>query len=299
MTNALAISSIALTVLSLCTASVLVIGAGAPELALGVASIVVTVLELINRARARPITPAPEGPRSPQFTFPWATGVFGGFFGGAIAAPVISIAYYAVLKASHEEMAKLGFPPPNEARLFVEIAMASLAIGAVVGLLTLGFAALFEHLRRGALMLTPLVNRLSGALVGGLIAGLICGPLGTLYFGLQPLPVLEPQIMMMGALPAVGLMTFSIVAYGNERVGRRTLTTLLLAMVAVALVAAAVAVILTAFEPEITALIREYIVLGTRGGLLQGGLYYGAFVGAALGIAVGLTLVMTTRRRQV
>lgn len=220
----------------------------------------------------------------------------GGFFGGAIAAPVISVAYYAVLTATREEMANLGFPPPNEPGLFVEIAMASLAIGAVVGLLTLGFAALFEHLRKGALLLTPLVNRISGALVGGIIAGLVCGPLGTLYFGLQPLPVLEPHIMLMGALPAVGLMTFSIVAYGDERVGRRTLTTLLLAMAAVALVAAAVAVILTAFEPEITALIHEYIVLGTRGELLRGGLYYGAFVGAALGIAVGLTLVMTTRR---
>ena len=100
----------------------------------------------------------------------------------------------------------------------------------------------------------------------------------------------------MGALPGAGLMTFSIVAYGNERVGRRTLKTLLLAMAAVALVATAVAVVLTAFTPEITALIEQYIVPGTRGGLLHAGLYYGAFVGAALGVVVGLTLLMTTRQ---
>lgn len=296
MTNALAISSIALTVLSLLTASVLVVGAGTPELALGVASIIVTVLELINRARATPAPAMPPGAGGPRFTFPWTTGVFGGFFGGAIAAPVIAVAYYSVLAAAREEMARLGFPPPDEIRLFVEIAMASLAIGAVVGVLTLGFAALFEHLRKGAPLLSPLVNRLTGAVAGGLIAGLVCGPLGTLYFGLQPLPVLEPQVMLIGALPAVGMMTFSIVAYGDERVGRRTFTTLLLAMVAVALVAAAVAVVLTAFTPEITALIHDYIVPGTRSGLLRGGLYYGAFVGAAMGVVVGLTLIMTTRR---
>ncbi len=192
VTNALAISSIALAVLSLLTASVFFVGASAPELALGVASIVVTVLELINRARTTPAVPQPGGPDDPQFDFPWATGVFGGFFGGAIAAPVISLAYWAVLTATREEMARLGFPPPNESKLFIEIAMASLAIGAVVGALTLGFAALFDHLRKGARVLTPLVNRLTGALVGGLVAGFICGPLGTLYFGLQPLPVLEP-----------------------------------------------------------------------------------------------------------
>lgn len=296
MTNALAIASISLTVLSLLMASVLIIDAGTPELALGAASIVVTVLELINRARATPAITMPEGPTGPRFTFPWSTGLFGGFFGGAVAAPIIALAYYAVLVATRQEMEKLGFPPPNQPRLFVEITMASLAIGAVVGVLTLGFAALFEHLRKGAPPLTPLVNRLTGALVGGLIAGLICGPLGTLYFGLQPLPVLEPKLMLMGALPAVGMMTFSIVAYGDERVGRRTLTTLFLALTAVALVAAPVTVVMAAFAPEIIALTEEYIVHGTRSGLLHGGIYYGAFVGTALGAVVGLTLLMTARR---
>lgn len=296
MTNALAISSIALAVLSLLTASVLVTGASTPELLLGVASIIVTVLELINRAHTTPAPLPPAGSGGPRFTIPWTTGLFGGFFGGAIAAPVIALAYHTVLVTTREEMAALGFPPPDEPRLFIEITMASLAIGAVVGVLTLGFAALFEHLRKGARVLTPLVNRLTGAFAGGLVAGLICGPLGTLYFGLQPLPVLEPHVMLMGALPAAGLMTFAIVAYGDERVGRRTLATLLLAMASVALVAAAVAVMLTALAPEINALTQQYIVSGTRSELLRGGLYYGAFVGAALGAVVGLTLLMTARR---
>lgn len=296
MTNALAISSLALTVLSLLTTSVMVVGAGKVELVLGAASIIVTVLELVHRARETPAAVARGEPGGPGFSFPWASGVFGGFFGGAIAAPVIIVAYNSVLVATRDEMAKLGFPPPDRPRLFVDIAMAALAIGAVVGVLTLGFAALFEHLRKGAPLLTPLVNRLTGAVIGGLIAGLICGPVGTLYFGLQPLPVMEPAIMLMGALPGAGLMTFSIVAYGNERLGRRTVFTLVLAMAAVMVVAAAVGVVLAAFAPEIVALIQQFIVPGTRGGLLQGGLYYGAFVGAALGLVVGLTLLMTTRR---
>ena len=159
----------------------------------------------------------------------------------------------------------------------------------------MGFAALFEHLRKAAPSLTPLVNRLTGAIAGGLLAGLICGPLGTLYFGLQPLPVLEPGLMLWGALPGAGLMTFSIVAYGDERFGKRTLQTLLLAMAAVALVATFAAIILTAFAPEIITLIQHYIVPWARTGLLHGGLYYGAFVGAMLGFVVGLTLLLTPR----
>ena len=102
--------------------------------------------------------------------------------------------------------------------------------------------------------------------------------------------------MLMGALPGAGLMTFSIVAYGDERLGWQTLKTLLLAMVAVGLVASVFAVVLTALSPEIIALILRYIVPGARGGLLYGGLYYGAFVGAALGLVVALTLLMTTRK---
>lgn len=299
MTNALAISSIALTALSLMTASVFLAGAGSLELALGVASIVVAAMELIHRARSTPAAPQPAGPSGPQFEFPWATGIFGGFFGGAIAAPVISAVYYSIVAGMREELIRRGFPPPNETKLIMEIVIASLAIGAVLGALTLGFAALFEHLRKGAALLTPLVNRFTGAFVGGVLSGLICGPLGTLYFGMQPLPVMEPQVMLMGALPAVGLMTFSIVAYGDERVGRRTLTMLLLAMAAVVLVAVVVAIVLTAFAPEIAALIHRYIVRATRVELLRGGLAYGAFVGAALGAVVGLTLVLTARRKGV
>ncbi len=298
MTNALAISSLALTVLSLLTTSVFLAGAGNIELTLGIASIVVTIIELLHRARTTAAHAPTGGDGGPRFTFPWATGVFGGFFGGVIAAPLIALAYHSVIVTTREEMARLGFPPPNEPRLFIEIALASLAIGTVVGCLTLGFAALFEHFRRANRLLTPLVNRLTGAIIGGLLAGLICGPLGTLYFGLQPLPVLEPKIMLMGALPGAGLMTFSIVAYGNERIGRQTLRTLLLAMVAVALVSAITAVILTAYANEMIALILHYIVPGTRGGLLRGGLYYGAFVGTMLGLVVGLTLIMTTRRSE-
>lgn len=298
MTNALAISSISLAVLSLLTTSVFVLGAGTIELSLSIASIVVTVLELMNRARATPLAEAGPGPSGPKFTFPWATGIFGGFFGGAIAAPIICIAYHAVLVATRDEMARLGFPPPNEAQLFTEILIAALLIGAVVGALTLGFAAMFEHLRRAQKLLTPLVNRLTGAVLGGLIAGLICGPLGTVYFGVKPLPVLEPGLMLMGALPGAGLMTFCIVAYGNERFGWPTLKLLLLAMVSVLLVAGLAGVVLTVLSPEIIALIFTYIVPGTRLGLLQGGLYYGAFVGIALGLVVGLTLLMTARRSE-
>ncbi|MEQ1715428.1 MAG: hypothetical protein ABL907_05505, partial [Hyphomicrobium sp.] len=62
MTNAIAISSIALTVLSLLTTSVLVVGSGTVELALGTASIIVTVLELVHKARATPASHVPVGP---------------------------------------------------------------------------------------------------------------------------------------------------------------------------------------------------------------------------------------------
>jgi predicted lipid-binding transport protein (Tim44 family) len=82
--------------------------------------------------------------------------------------------------------------------LLSPILIASALIGAVVGLLSLGFAELFGYLSQPLTVL--LVNRFSGGLLGGLLAGLITGPLGTLYFGLIQWPVLHPAQMLAGAL---------------------------------------------------------------------------------------------------
>jgi hypothetical protein len=225
------------------------------------------------------------------FRFPVEQGLAGGLFGGVVAGLIITVVYYSAVQDFAPLMIERNLPVPTFWDLLTPILVASALIGAVVGLLSLGFAALFAHLSRPITLL--IVNRLTGAMFGGLLAGLITGPLGTLYFGLIQWPVLHPAQMLAGALPATGLLVFAILNFGRARFSRTVWRNLLVAMLATLLVGALAAVVLTALAPEIAALLQQYIVLGSRRDLLVGGLVYGAFVGTLMGAVIGLTLVLS------
>lgn len=66
-------------------------------------------------------------------------------FGGVAAAPMIGLA-------------------------FIEILVASIAIAFVLGLLSLGLAMYFDHIRKRLPGIGFLVNRLTGGIFGGLLA---------------------------------------------------------------------------------------------------------------------------------
>jgi hypothetical protein len=292
MTVGTALASAAFSVFALMSAGTLLFGEEQIGTVFGVAGLFMSVFE-VSRQRdggsaAAAVGGGPDA-REP-FRFPAEQGLAGGLFGGVIAGLVITVVYYVSLQQYVAWMVAHNLAVPTFWELLSPILIASALIGAVVGILSLGLAELFGYLARPITVL--LINRLTGALLGGLLAGLITGPLGTLYFGRIQWPVLHPAQMLAGALPAAGLLVFAILYFGKAQFNSAVWTGLLVAMLATVMVGALAAVVLSALESEIAAMLMHYIVQGDRGDLLMGGLFYGGFVGTLLGAVVGLTLVL-------
>ncbi len=294
MTNAFALASASFAVLSLVLGTALWAGAHQIGTAISLASLVLTLFEMLRFRRPQQTVPE-NGPGHKDFHFPVERGFWGGLFGGVVAAPIIGFTFLKDVDMWRPYIEQLGHQVPSNINIFIEILVASVAIAIVLGLLSLGLALYFDHLRNRVNGLGLLINRFTGGIAGGILAGLITGPLGTLYFGLKPLPVLHPQIMLLGALPATGVIVFSILNYDRNRFSGRTLKKFMFALVATAIVSILSVVALSTLGPEIGSYLQKYVVTGTRKNLLIGGLYYGAFVGALLGAVVGLTLLMSDR----
>lgn len=294
MTVGTAFASAGFAVFVLLSGGTLLFGEERLGTIVGVAGIFMSIFE-VTRQR-QPVHAAAAGqpiPPTGPFRFPVEQGLAGGLFGGVIGGLIITVVYYLSMQKYVAWMTMHGLPVPTFWELLTPILIASALIGAVVGLLSLGVAELFAHLSNATSVLV--MNRLSGAILGGLIAGLITGPLGTLYFGLIQWPVLHPAEMLAGALPATGLLVFAILYFGRARFDRLAWRGLLIAMIATLMVGALAAVVLSAFEAEVIAMLEHYIVHGNRLELLTGGLFYGGFVGTLLGAVIGLTLVLAPR----
>jgi hypothetical protein len=294
MTVGTALASAGFSIFLLLSAGTLMFGEEHLGTIVGVVGIFTSVFEVSRQRGPAPAAPVAGGPGAPRpFRFPAEQGLAGGLFGGVIAGLIVTVVYYVSMQQYVPWMTTHGLPVPTFWQLFTPILIASALIGALVGLFGLGLAELFAHLSSPVSLLV--VNRLTGAIFGGLIAGLITGPLGTLYFGLINWPVLHPAQMLAGALPATGLLIFAIIYFGRGRFDALAWRGLLMAMISTLMVGAIAAVVLTAFEAEVVALLEHYIVHGSRNDLLTGGLFYGAFVGAVLGAVMGLTLILAPR----
>lgn len=236
--------------------------------------------------------PRPETPSA--FQVPWRRALFGGFFGGMIAAPITTTAYYYAFRP--EDLPRR----PPFGLLLTEITIACVIIGLLLGVLALSFAEHFARLRSRSPELRRVVNVFTGALLGGIIAGIICGPWTTLYFSLTNRPFIVPQILLIGAIAGTAVMVFSILNYTLEQVNLRTITRSGGAAIGSALaVGGGVGLLLWLQRNLIEDLIsRQVRPDRTVPEILTGGLVYGVFVGIVLGAVFGLTLVwMATRER--
>jgi hypothetical protein len=236
-----------------------------------------------------------------RFRFPLEQGFFGGLFGGALAAPIISTAYYVELEAplTIKYMQQHGWAVPSYWRVLTELLIACVSIGCTLGILSYGLAKLSDHVSRNQGVTRLGVNAVTGGLIGGALAGMITGPLATIYFGRLTWPVLEPGTMMIGALPATGLMVFSIISFDGQRLGVATARNLAIALVSTAFVTILTFVIVQVFQSEISHYLEKYLVnYRSRLDLLYIGLYYGGIVGIILGIVVGLTTALANRYRK-
>jgi hypothetical protein len=236
---------------------------------------------------AAPFGKGPEG-----FQVPWRRGLFGGFFGGIIAAPIITTAYYYAWKAAGWED-----PLPPFGLLLTEITIASIIIGVLLGLLALFFAEYFNHLRAKSPSPPRIINAFTGAVLGGFIAGIICGPWTTLYFGLQDRPFVVPHILLLGAIPGTAVMIFAILNYTLEKVNLRRLARSGAASLGSVLIVGAVAGTLGWVMRDVIQGWADYVqhmadnVWHKWATILIAGFPYGIVIGLILGTVFGLTLV--------
>jgi hypothetical protein len=225
------------------------------------------------------------------FKLLWRRGLFGGFFGGIIAAPIITTAYYfsAVGPSAHL---------PAFGQLLTETTIACVIIGVLLGLLALTAAEQFEARRTLWPQHRWIVNSFAGAVLGGIIAGVICGPWVTLYFGLKDRPFVVPYILLLGAIPGTAVMIFSILNYTLDRINLVALAksgvASLLAVVVVGVVAGGLGLLFQGPIEQIAASVPyEWTAI------LLAGLPYGVAIGIALGAVFGLALAWTGAREQV
>jgi hypothetical protein len=241
---------------------------------------------LLRGGEDAPDDPQPRGSPS-GFQVPWRRALFGGFFGGMIAAPITTMAYYFAFET--KDLPRR----PAFGLLLTEITIACVIIGLLLGLLALSFAEYCARIRSRSPQLRRVVNPFNGALLGGIIAGIICGPWTTLYFSLTNRPFIVPQILLIGAIAGTAVMVFSILNYTLEQVNLRTITRSGGAAIGAALaVGGGVGLLLWSLRNLIEDLIGYQVRPDrTVPEILTGGLAYGVFVGIVLGAVFGLTLV--------
>lgn len=235
-------------------------------------------------------------PENLRFRIPWQRGLFGGFFGGLIAGPIIAVTYRYAVDWSAEPGVH-----PTIGRLLTDITIGSTIVGLFLGILSLTVAQYFVSIRERSALAAwsqPLLTVVTGAILGGVLAGVITGPIETAYYHALPSrPNLRPEIMLIGAVPGAAIVVFSIVNYSLDRVSLRALLesgrTTLLATIAVVILSA---LPLYGLNEFISTNIRDRLATGGVGNVLLAGLTYGVIVGAILGSVIGLTLYWTRDR---
>ncbi len=228
----------------------------------------------------------PDGQGSHQFPLLLRRGLFGGFFGGVIAAPLITTAYYYSVVARTTDLPAFG-------QLLTETTIACVIIGLLLGVLTLSTAEWFEKLRVRWPQRGRFINPFTGAVVGGIIAGVIIGPWVTLYFGWQNRPFVLPHILLIGAIPGTAILIFSILNYTLERINLAALGRSLLASLGAVVVVGVIAGGLGLLFQQLIQKLADGVPQDPIA-ILIAGLPYGVAVGIALGSVFGLAYIWST-----
>ena len=245
----------------------------------------------------------------------WRKGLFGGFFGGIVAAPIFAWAYYVVWGLFVDP--ERAYPPNIEVRppfslLLIEITVATVLTGALLGSFSLALAEYFARLdartRMGGSPSVWMVNRLTGAMLGGFISAIIVVPLLVWHF--EPKEWFAPHIgvMLAGGLPGTAIAILSIVNYNLEQFSLRRLietgVAVLRSLLMVCLISAIpllVALVIPKSDDLLEWLVRIGLIefYGDMIGVPHGwpvmivSLLEAAVVGPLLGAIVGLTLLRT------
>ncbi|MGH8612242.1 MAG: caspase family protein, partial [Gammaproteobacteria bacterium] len=262
-------------------------------------------------------------PSNHRFEVPWRQAVYGGFFGGIFAGFPIAIAlpYYSlwwlVPKWNPNEWAKMlqQYPPeltnqPAFGRLLTEITITCVAVGILLGLFVLTLANAFTALQPQIEARLPgasyVLNRFTAGLVGGCLVGGLAGPFIALYFTNKYYILIEPRVVLPGAMLGAAITVFSMLNYSIEHYSSRKLRRRIIAALGATIVVAVVLgslywVFGRVIDPyllyPVMALLVSETTVPTRS-LLIGGSLYGALIATVLGAVTALTLIWSERRER-
>lgn len=235
-------------------------------------------------------------------------GAIGGFLGGIMAGPLLTLPYVNDWLKDWPACAQwFWFDPtmpevcPLPAELLVEATVATVFIATLLGALTQHFAGRSRN--TSPLPAAGKLHRVKDPVLGGVIAGLIAGPVVTMYFGSFERPFLSPDTVAIAAVFSVALIAFAILNYSLDgfswRRMLRSFTGALVATVVSGLVLAAL-VGLLAVTGFIQATLdwagagfwNETVPVALRYSYLAAaGLPYGLVFGGCLGLLMGLARV--------
>ena len=164
----------------------------------------------------------------PRLEVSWRKGVFGGYFGGIIAGPIIASAYYLSwtlvgLDPEKDYPDRNVGPRPPFGEMLTEFTVAAVFAGVLLGFLSLVVAEYFAHNGRRFPARSPARNRLIGAMLGGLLAAVIVMPPLVLHFEPKRWIVPHAAAMFPGGLLGTAIAVFSIANYSLEQFSVRKL----------------------------------------------------------------------------
>ncbi|MBU7013061.1 MAG: hypothetical protein HXS46_20465 [Theionarchaea archaeon] len=211
------------------------------------------------------------------------SGLYGGLIGGAIAGVIIGVVYFRLfcelsMKSDYEVSWEI-IP-----QIFVYASVA----GAIWGALSQLIILWFRHLATEKQFSKVVFNEVSGGIFGGIVGGIPMGVLGTLFFGLRPLPFPPISLLVTGCVLGGICVVLGALFYEYEGRWRNVMRSLLVSAVISAFLVMLAIVIWQIQEHNIY--MRYFHPLPTTYLVIEGGAVLGLAIGIILGLQIGCTL---------
>lgn len=211
------------------------------------------------------------------------SGLYGGLIGGAIAGVIIGVVYFRLFC---ELSMKSGYDVSWE--IIPQIFVFASVAGAIWGTLSQLIILWFRHLATEKQFSKFVFNEVSGGILGGIMGGIPVGVLGTLFFGLRPLPFPPIGLLVTGCALGGICVVLGALFYEYEGRWRNVMRSLLVSAVISAFLVM-LAIVIWQLQ-EFNIYMRYFYPLPTTYLVIEGGAVLGLAIGIILGLQIGCTL---------
>lgn len=205
-------------------------------------------------------------------------GVYGGLIGGAIAGVVVGVSYAAQAGST------IAIAEFSTVRLVLEITVAAMLFGGLMGAATQFGAYWFRHLRELGRTPVAFFNEAVGGALLGFLAGSVAGAMVGITFAPRPLPAIDPVLLIGAAIIGAITIPGGALLYdfrGRTRLLVRAFLLCFLATGAFLVPAGLLIVHLDVIHLVFTGKMMFYVLAGA---------IFGGMLSAAVGCEVGATL---------